>query len=135
MSRSTDICQNNGKYFLIATHTTIYCLCNACFTDNQYDIECYLKSLWRHSISKENTNAYYQYIGMIIIPDIFDIIVFVSNLLSLQTFLFKKKLCITNMDVYLFIFSLTALLSVVYKGHFNISILYFIINQYQKFII
>ena len=108
---SINICQNNGKCFLSVnfTATIPYCLCNRCFTGNQCEIERYSKNLWMHGISKEN-KIYYNPRNEQIILGVISIISFVSNLLSLQTFLFSKKIRITNLGIYLILYSLTGLI-------------------------
>ncbi|CAF3954494.1 unnamed protein product [Rotaria sordida] len=108
---SINVCQNNGKCFLITNNTTTtpYCLCNKCFTGSQCEIEQYSKNLWIYGISKENKKDYSPYNERIIFG-IFAIISFVSNLLSLQTFLFCKKIRITNLGIYLILYSLTGMI-------------------------
>ena len=108
---SMNVCQNNGKCFLLTNHTatTTYCFCNKCFTGNRCEIERYSKNLWIYSISEENKIDYNPYNETIILS-ILGIISFASNLLSLQTFLFSKKIRITNLGVYFILYSLTGLI-------------------------
>jgi hypothetical protein len=56
-----------------------------------------------------------------IISGLLDIISFVSNLLSLQTFLFSKKIRITNLGTYLILFSLTGLIASIIRGVFHFA--------------
>ncbi|CAF3984399.1 unnamed protein product [Rotaria sp. Silwood1] len=111
MPCSINICQNHGKYFLLANRTplTPYCLCNKCFTGNECEVRRYSTNLWIYGISEENKKDYNPYNESIMLS-ILGIISFVSNLLSLQTFLFSKKIRITNLGVYLILYSLTGLI-------------------------
>jgi hypothetical protein len=110
MSCPINVCQNNGKCFLLANSTTTtYCLCNRCFTGNQCEIERYSKNLWIYGISEETKKDYHPYNETIALS-ILGIIAFISNLLSLQTFLFSKKIRITNLGIYLILHSLTGLI-------------------------
>ncbi|CAF0895045.1 unnamed protein product [Rotaria sordida] len=113
----TNFCQNNGKCFINDTTTISYCLCNRCFTGNQCEIERYSKNLWMYGISKEN-KIYYNPRNEQIILSTISIISFVSNLLSLQTFLFSKKIRITNLGIYLILFSLTGLINSIIQSVF-----------------
>ncbi|CAF2527428.1 unnamed protein product [Rotaria sp. Silwood2] len=60
---SINVCQNNGKCYLLVNRstTTHYCLCNRCFTGNQCEIERYSKNLWIYGISEENKKDYNPY--------------------------------------------------------------------------
>ncbi|CAF3672756.1 unnamed protein product [Rotaria sp. Silwood1] len=104
-----NVCQNNGKCFLLLnTTTTTYCLCNRCFTGNQCEIEQYSNNLWIYGISTENKKVNNPY-NETIVRSILGIISLASNLLSLQTFVFSKKIRITNLGVYLILYSLTGI--------------------------
>jgi hypothetical protein len=112
ISCPTNICQNNGQCFLSVngTTTTSFCLCNVCFTGNQCEIELYSQNLWACAIPIEKITNHDLYIAATILG-IVGIISIVSNLLSLQTFLFSKKIRITNLGIYLILFSLTGLIA------------------------
>ncbi|UJR19154.1 hypothetical protein I4U23_022284 [Adineta vaga] len=116
-----NVCQNNGKLLLLVNDTTTisYCLCNRCFTGNQCEIEKYSKNLWIYGISKENAKYYNPYNETIILA-ILGIISFISNLLSLQTFLFSKKIRITNLGIYLILYSLTGLIISIIQSVFSL---------------
>ncbi len=117
MSCPINICQNNRQCFLSVnrTTTTSYCLCNQCFTGSQCEIEQYSKNLWTYGISEKNTKYCNSYNATIILC-ILGIISIVSNLLSLQTFLFSKKIRITNLGIYLILFSLTGLIASIIRS-------------------
>ncbi|CAF1530685.1 unnamed protein product, partial [Rotaria sordida] len=108
---SINVCQNNGKCFLLDNGTTIspYCLCNRCFVGSRCEIEQYSKNLWIYGTSKENRKYYNPYNETLILS-LLGIVSFINNLLSLQTFLFSKKIRITNLGIYLILFSLTGLI-------------------------
>lgn len=105
-----NICQNNGKCILLINHTTTsYCLCNKCFTGNQCEIQQYSKNLWIYGMSEENRKAYNPYNETIVLA-VLGIISLINNLLSLQTFLFSKNIRITNLGIYLILYSLAGLI-------------------------
>ncbi|CAF3056207.1 unnamed protein product, partial [Rotaria sp. Silwood2] len=88
---------------------TPYCLYNKCFTGNRCEIEQYSRNLWVYGISKENRKDYNPYNEAIVLC-VLGIISFVNNILSLQSFLFSKKIRLTNLGIYLILFSTTGLI-------------------------
>ena len=118
MSRSLNICQNNGQYLLnnssIANFT---CLCTKCFTGSFCEIEKYSDNLWHMGISDEKRFINYRLIE-VIFGFLLAIISVLSNILALQTFLCSRKIRITNLGVYLILLSLTCLIVSIIRGVF-----------------
>ncbi|CAF1388645.1 unnamed protein product [Rotaria sp. Silwood1] len=114
ISCSRYVFQNNSKWFLLANCTTTasYCWCNKCFTGDLREIKKYPKNISIYNMSEENIKDYTDTIYMeTIIYGLLGIIAFVSNLLSLQVFLFSKKIRITNLGIYLILFSLIGVIA------------------------
>ncbi|CAF2668431.1 unnamed protein product [Rotaria sp. Silwood2] len=130
---SINVCQNNGKCYLLVNRstTTHYCLCNRCFTGNQCEIERYSKNLWIYGISEENKKDYNPYNETIVLG-ILGIVSFISNLLSLQTFLFSEKIRITNLGIYLILYSLTSLIISIIQSVFAFMNLVFNFKKVSK---
>jgi hypothetical protein len=118
ISCSLNLCQHNGQCLLdnssIANFT---CLCTKCFTGSICEMEKYSGNLWYMGISDDKRFKNHQLIETIV-GFLLAIVSFLSSFLAVQTFLCSKKIRITNLGVYLILFSFSCLIVSIIRGVF-----------------
>ncbi|CAF1455769.1 unnamed protein product [Adineta steineri] len=100
---SINTCQNNGQCFLNT------CNCTICYTGLLCEQEKYSQNLWELGISNENRFKYDSLILTIALC-IISFFSLISNFLALQTYLSSEKIRITNLGIYLILYSFGCLI-------------------------
>jgi hypothetical protein len=97
---TSDTCKNNGQYF----NSTCICNTNCGFRGNFCEISSNSRNLWQYGLSN---NLKFSPMSEYIVSIIIGMLVFLSNILALQTYLCSKKIRITNLGVYLIVLALS----------------------------
>lgn len=132
MSCSSNICQHNGQCLHDNSSITNFtCICTKCFTGPFCEMEKYSGNLWYMEISDDKRFKNYQLIEAIA-GFLLAIISFISNFLALQTFLCSKKIRITNLGIYLILFSLSCLIVCIIRGMFTFVAAFIIADELES---